>query len=153
VVAVVVVTVAACSGDDGDSATTVPPPTTAANAPDSLYDLAAGDCFNGLGTDRDLRIRERPCTARHQAEVYGAFDVTNRRFPGGEVLRRQVATACAQAFALYTGAAIGPDTQVAFTEVIPTLASFSAGDRRALCVALGLDGSMLRGSIAAERTS
>ena len=34
---------------------------------------------------------------------------------------------------------------------MPTLDSFTAGDRRALCVALGLDGVPLRGSIAVER--
>jgi hypothetical protein len=146
---VLVLVAVACSGDDGDTASTVPTPTTTADAGDSLYDLEVGECFGGLGTDRDLRIRVRPCEGRHQAEVYGAFDVDNRRFPGADVLRRQVATQCAQAFATYTGAAAGPDTQVAFTEIVPTVASFAAGDRRALCVALGLDGAPLRGSIAA----
>jgi hypothetical protein len=143
-----VLAAAACSDDAGSTASTVPSPTTSADAGDSLYDLDVGECFGGLGTDRDLRIRLRACDGPHQAEVYGAFDVTNRRFPGAEVLRRQVATRCAQVFATYTGAAVGPDTQVAFTEVVPTLASFEAGDRRALCVALGLDGAPLRGSIA-----
>jgi hypothetical protein len=148
--AVLVGATAACSGDDGGSAsTTTPPATTAADAGDSLYDLDVGECFGGLGADRDLRIRIKPCRGRHQAEVYGAFDVTNRRFPGADVLRRQVATQCARIFATYTGEAAGPGTEVAFTEIVPTVASFEAGDRRALCVALGLDGEPLRGSIAA----
>ena len=107
-----------------------------------------GDCFNGLGRNQDLRVRVVSCRRPHQAEVYGAVDLDNRRFPGADVVRRQVATQCAQNFAGYSGQAAGPDTQVAFTEVVPTLASFSAGDRRGLCVALGLDGQRLRGSIA-----
>jgi hypothetical protein len=147
-VLVAVALLAACSGDDGGEPSAAPPPTTAANAPDSVYDLVVGDCVNGLGTDRDLRVRIVDCARRHQAEVYGAFEVDNRRFPGADVLRRQVATQCAQAFASYTGAAAGPDTQVAFTEVLPTVASFAAGDRGALCIALGIDGAQLRGSIA-----
>jgi Septum formation len=146
--AVLVLALTACSGDDGAADATVPPPTTAANVPDSLYDLGVGDCFNGLDADQDLRIRVVPCDRRHQAEVYGVVTVDNRRFPGADVLQRQVATRCAQGFAGYTGEPSGPGTEVAFTEVLPTLASFSAGDRRALCVALGLDGAQLRGSIA-----
>jgi hypothetical protein len=137
----------ACSGDDGDGEAT-PPSTTAAPAPSSVYDLDIGDCFSGLGRSRDLRIRIQPCRRRHQAEVYGAFDLGNRRFPGAEVLRRQAATNCAQYFVAYTGDPAGPQTQLAFTEVVPTLESFAAGDRRALCVALGVDGAPLRGSIA-----
>lgn len=147
-----VLVLAACSGDDGGGTeATTPPPTTTADAQDSVYDLVVGDCFSGLGDDRDLRVRIVACERRHQAEVYGAFDVENRRFPGADVLRRQVATRCAQAFAGYTGAAAGPDTQVAFTEVLPSVTSFAAGDRRALCVALGIDGAPLRGSIARQQ--
>ena len=64
------------------------------------------------------------------------------------MLRRQAATSCAQHFVAYTGERAGPQTQLAFTEIVPTLESFTAGDRRALCVALGVDGAPLRGSIA-----
>jgi hypothetical protein len=142
------VALAACSGDDGSTASSTPPPTTAANRPDSLYDLEVGDCFSGLGENQDLRVRVVACRQRHQAEVYGVVTLDNRRFPGADVIRRQVATQCAQGFAGYTGEPAGPGTEVAFTEVVPTLASFSAGDRRGLCIALGLDGTPLRGSIA-----
>jgi hypothetical protein len=149
VAALLAVLLTACSGDDGATdGTAAPPPTTAANAPDSLYDLDVGDCFNGLGRNQDLRVHVVACGRPHQAEVYGAVVLDNRRFPGADVVRRQVATQCAQGFAGYTGQAAGPDTRVAFTEVVPTVASFSAGDRRGLCVALGLDGERLRGSIA-----
>ena len=136
-----------CSDDGGDGEAT-PPSTTAAAAPASLYDLDTGDCFSGLGRTQDLRIRVQPCRRPHQAEVYGAFDLQNRRFPGADVLRRQAATGCAQHFAAYTGEPVGPGTQLAFTEIVPTLESFTAGDRRALCVALGVDEAPLRGSIA-----
>jgi hypothetical protein len=146
--ALLVVALAACSGDDGAGEPAAAPPTTSADAPDSLYDLDVGDCFNGLGRNQDLRVRVVACGRPHQAEVYGAVVLDNRRFPGADVVRRQVATQCAQSFAGYSGQAAGPDTQVAFTEVVPTVASFSAGDRRGLCVALGLDGERLRGSIA-----
>ena len=147
VLALLVGTAAACSGDDSSDGDAAPPPTTAAPT-SSLYDLAVGDCFSGLGRGRDLRIRIQRCGRRHQAEVYGAFDLENRRFPGADVLRRQAATRCAQAFVDYTGEAVGPGTDVAFTEVVPTLESFTAGDRRALCVALGIDDAPLEGSIA-----
>jgi hypothetical protein len=148
VLAVLVVgSAVACSDDGGDDEAT-PPSTTVAAAPASVYDLEAGDCFSGLGRTRDLRIRILPCRRRHQAEVYGAFDLQNRRFPGADVLRRQAATNCAQYFVAYTGDPVNPGTQLAFTEIVPTLESFTAGDRRALCVALGVDGAPLRGSVA-----
>jgi hypothetical protein len=144
-----VLALAGCSGDDGaEDASSPPPTTTGPEAPTSLYDVGIGDCFSGLDRTRDLRIRVVPCRRRHQAEVYGAFDLDNRRFPGADVLRRQVATRCAQDFAGYTGEPVGPGTNLAFTEVVPTVDSFAAGDRRALCIALGPDGAPLEGSIA-----
>ncbi len=145
VLAVLVGATAGCSGDDAPEADERPSPTTAAPTA-SLYDLEIGDCFSGLARNRDLRIRLQPCNRRHQAEVYGTLELDNRRFPGADVLRRRTATFCAQAFVGYTGEPVGPGTEVAFTEVVPTLESFTAGDRRALCVAHGLDGVPLRRS-------
>jgi hypothetical protein len=139
-----------CSDDDAEEATPTSPPTTVAR-PTSLYDLVPGDCFSGLGRNQDLRVRIVRCARRHQAEVYGAVDLSARRsFPGAEVLRRQAATQCAQRFADYTGEPAGPGTEVSFAEIVPTLDSWSAGDRSALCVAIGLDGAPLRSSIAAD---
>lgn len=144
----------ACSGDDGEEpASTTPPPTAPADPPASLYDLEAGDCFSGLGRNQDLRVRIRACTRPHQAEVYGALALTAPRFPGVEVLRQRAATDCAQRFAGYTGEPAGPGTDLAFVEVVPTLDSWAAGDRRALCVALGVDGAPLTASIAAGGAS
>ncbi len=107
-----------------------------------------GDCFSGLARSQDLRVQPVRCGRRHEAEVYGVVDLTNRRFPGAETLRIQAATACAQRFAAYTGEPPGPGIDVAFTEVVPTLASWASGDRTALCVALGVDGAPLTGTIA-----
>jgi hypothetical protein len=145
----VVTLLAACSGDNGEQVAPTTPPTTVADPPSSLYDLEVGDCFSGLGRNQDLGVRIVDCARRHQAEVYGALDLDVRRFPGADVLRRQAATQCAQRFADYTGEPAGPGTEVAFAEIVPTLDSWSSGDRRALCVAVGLDGVPLRGSIAA----
>ena len=137
-----------CSGDDGGEAGGPSPSTTAATAPTSLYDLEVGDCFSGLDRVQDLRIRIVPCRRRHQAEVYGTFDFRNRRYPGEDVLRREAATNCSQDFVAYTGEPVGPGTALGFTEVLPSLESFTTGDRRALCIALGQDDEPLRGSIA-----
>lgn len=146
-----VITGAACSGDDAEvPATSAPPVTAPAPLPASLYDLETGDCFSGLGRNQDLRVRLRACAQPHQAEVYGTLELTAPRFPGVEVLRQQAATQCAQRFAGYTGEPAGPGTELAFVEIVPTLDSWTAGDRRALCVALGVDGVPLTASIAAE---
>ena len=145
-----VLTGVACSGDDGPAPEPSPPPTTsAARPPASLYDLEVGDCFSGLGRNQDLQIRVRPCGRPHQAEVYGAVELSGRRFPGVEVLRQRAATDCAQRFAGYTGEPAGPGTELAFVEIVPTLESWAAGDRRALCIGLGVDGAVLDQSIAA----
>ena len=150
--AMVLTVLVGCSGDDAEEATPTSPPTTVTRPPTSLYDLVTGDCFSGLGRNQDLRVRIVRCARRHQAEVYGTFDLAaGRRFPGAEVLRRQAATRCAQYFADYTGEPAGPGTEVSFAEIVPTLDSWSVGDRSALCVAVGLDGAPLRGSIAADR--
>jgi len=151
VLLVMVLTGVACSGDDDAAApeVTSPPSTAPAHPPASLYDLEPGDCFSGLGRNQDLRVRVRPCGRPHQAEVYGALALTAPRFPGVEVLRQRAATNCAQRFAGYTGEPAGPGTDLAFVEVVPTLESWSAGDRRALCIVLGVDGAPLPASIAA----
>ena len=146
----VILATLACSADDEDepAATTVPA-TPATAPPTSLYDLAPGDCFGGLGRNQDIRVRLRACREPHQAEVYGALELSAARYPGVEVLRQRAATDCAQRFAGYTGEPAGPGTELAFVEVVPTLDSWAAGDRRALCVALGVDGAPLQASIAA----
>ena len=149
VVSVAVPILAACTGDDGGPGPASPSvaiPSDERRA--SLYDLRVGDCFSGLGRNQDLRVRPVGCGRPHQAEVYGLVTLDNRRYPGVDTLRVQAATTCARRFAAYTGEPAGPDTEVAFTEVVPTLASWSAGDRTALCLALGLDDSRLRGTIA-----
>jgi Septum formation len=141
---------ASCRGDDEDEPATTPGPASPAVAlPTSLYDLAPGDCFRGLGRNQDIRVRLRACTEPHQAEVYGTVELSAARYPGVEVLRQRAATDCAQRFAGYTGEPAGPGTELAFVEVVPTLDSWAAGDRRALCVALGVGGAPLRASIAA----
>jgi hypothetical protein len=138
---------AACS-DDSAPAVEEPPPSTAPR-PTSLYDLEVGQCFDGLAANQDVRVQRVPCRRPHQAEVYGLVTVSARRFPGADELRLEAATQCAQRFAAYTGEPAGPGTEVAFTEVVPTLASWAAGDRTALCLALGINGALLTGSIAA----
>ena len=141
---------AGCSDDDGRPSTTVAP--TTSPTPDgqtSLYELAVGDCLVGLGQGRDVAVRLVPCGRRHEAEVYGLTELSADRFPGVEVLRRRAATACAPRFAAYTGEPSGPGTEVAFVEVVPTVESWAAGDRGAVCLALGLDGARPTGSIAA----
>jgi len=140
----------ACSDDDAEAPAPSSPSSTAPARPQaSLYDLEPGACFRGLSRNQDLRIRVVPCGRPHQAEVYGAVELTAPRFPGVEVLRQRAATNCAQRFAGYTGEPAGPGTELAFVEVVPTLASWAAGDRRALCVVLGVDGAVLGSSVAA----
>ena len=146
---VLALTGVACSGDDEAAPEPPPPPSAPARPSASLYDLEVGDCLGGLDRNQDLRIQVKPCGRPHQAEVYGALPLTAPRFPGVEVLRQRAATDCAQRFAGYTGEPAGPGTELAFVEVVPTLESWAAGDRRALCLVLGVDGAPLSASIAA----
>lgn len=136
---------AGCGDDDGEpsAATVARPPGT------SVYDLAQGDCVNGLGEGQDLRVRVVPCRRRHEAEVYGTVELgPANEFPGVDVLRRQAQSACAPLYGVYTGEPPGiPGAGIALTEIVPTSASWAAGDRSAVCVALGAGGRALRGSI------
>jgi hypothetical protein len=135
-------------GDDGGGEEPAPPSVPESRGT-SVYELQLGDCVTGLDQGRDLRVRTVPCRRRHQAEVYGIVPITGQRFPGVEFVRREAATRCAQAFADYTGSPAGPGNDVAFTEVVPTLESWAAGDRESLCLVLGAGGGTLRGSLAA----
>ncbi len=143
-----VVLVPACGGDDEAVPATVGPTTTAPDGRASLYELSVGDCLDGLAAGTDLLVEVVPCDRPHQAEVYGTAEVRGEAFPGVDQLRRRAATACAQRFAGYTGEPAGPGTELAFVEVVPTVESWAAGDRAALCLALGPDGAPLSASIA-----
>lgn len=147
VLALILATVG-CRGEDEEEPAVTTVAATPAPLLASLYDLAPGDCFSGLGRNQDIRVRLRACSEPHQAEVYGTLELSADRYPGVEVLRQRAATDCAQRFAGYTGEPAGPGTELAFVEVVPTLDSWTAGDRRALCVALGVDGAPLQLSIA-----
>lgn len=138
----------ACGGDDAPPATTPAPSTTVADGRTSLYEVAVGDCLDGLATGTDLLVAVVPCDRPHQAEVYGTAEVRGDAFPGVDQLRRRAATACAQRFAGYTGEPAGPGTELAFVEVVPTVESWAAGDRAALCLALGPEGAPLTAPIA-----
>ncbi len=145
---VVAVLVLAGCGDDGGADEGPPLPSVAPGRGTSIYDLHQGDCLSGLDEGQDQRVRAVDCARRHQAEVYGEVPLTEHRFPGVDVVRREAATRCAQAFSLYTGAPAGPATDLGFTEVVPTLQSWSAGDHEALCLAVAVEGRALRGTIA-----
>jgi Septum formation len=145
-VAVVVVLGLAGCGDDG-GADEPPVPSVPEVPGTSIYDLRPGDCLSGLAEGQDLRVRVVDCDRRHQAEVYGVVPLTSQDFPGVGFVRQEAATRCAEAFALYTGEPAGPGTDLAFTEVVPTLQSWSAGDREALCLALAVEGRALHATI------
>jgi hypothetical protein len=147
-VALAVAVLAGCAGDDGEPVSSAPEREPGRQAQTSLHDLHVGDCVQGLGSDRDVSVRVVRCRRPHRAEVYALFDLGGDQFPGVEVLRRRAATGCLQQFAPYSGEPAGPGTELAFVEVVPTLQSWAAGDRRALCLALGPNGTNLSGSIA-----
>ena len=145
--AVAVALAPACTGDAADDE---PAPSTAARPEGtSVYDLVQGDCVNGLDEGRDLRVRVVAFGRRHEPEVYGTVELgPDTAFPGVDVLRRQAQSACAPLYGVYTGEPPGiPGTGLALTEIVPTSESWAAGDRRAVCVALGASGRVLTGSI------
>lgn len=107
-----------------------------------VTDLVAGDCVSGSsfaagasGQVTDTQVAD--CAAPHDGEVVGVVTYPQGpadAYPGEEQVAAEAESQCAAAFETYVGAPYG-SSPLQMVSLWPTEASWSSGDREAVCVA------------------
>jgi hypothetical protein len=101
----------------------------------SAFDLAVGDCLNGLKAGSNLSSLPRvPCTEPHEGEVFAVFDLPAGAYPGESRLADQARRQCADRFEGYAPSAVD-DTSIELFFLHPTQLSWAQGDHEVTCVA------------------
>lgn len=126
--------------------------TLAAGTP--ITDLLAGDCVDGAAfsaeaTGQATEAQVVDCAAPHDGEVVGIITYTQgpeAPFPGPDQVAAYSDEQCAIAFEAYVGVAYG-SSPLSMVSLWPTEASWSGGDREAVCVAFD-PAAPLTGSVA-----
>lgn len=119
---------------------------TTATATTPVTDLAAGDCVNGssftanaTGEVTDTQVAD--CATGHDGEVVGVVTYTQGPtdpYPGVDEVAAYAEAQCAIAFEAYVGTPYG-SSPLQMVSLWPTEASWSTGDREAVCVAFQPD--------------
>ncbi|MDG4832938.1 septum formation family protein [Solwaraspora sp. WMMD1047] len=101
----------------------------------SSFDLATGDCLNGLKESASITsLPAVPCSQPHEGEVFGTFTVTGDSFPGNTAISSQAEEGCTDRLAQYAPAAADDDSLELFF-LHPTSESWAQGDREVVCIA------------------
>ncbi|MBL8778599.1 MAG: septum formation family protein [Acidimicrobiales bacterium] len=117
-------------------------PATTSAAATPITDLVAGDCVDGSAFSADstgeaTEAQVVDCAAAHDGEVVGVITYTEGpevAFPGADQVAAYADEQCAIAFEAYVGVAYGT-SPLSMVSLWPTEASWSGGDREAVCVA------------------
>jgi hypothetical protein len=118
-----------------------------------VNDLEEGQCVEldlGAGDDEPIfSLPTVPCDEPHGGEVYLVDDVADtEEYPGQTAIQEQVELACTGAgFTDYAGTDFR-DGGVGLYTLSPTAESWDQGDRSFVCIATGVDGDDIVGSIA-----
>ncbi|MCB1004618.1 MAG: septum formation family protein [Acidimicrobiales bacterium] len=136
------------------------PTTTAAGggAATPVTDLVTGDCLTGppvtgAPATETTDVTVTDCAGGHDGEVIGVVTYTQGpevAYPGQEQVAAYADEQCPVAFEAYVGVPYG-NSSLALLSLWPTEASWSGGDREAVCVAYEPD-TQLTGSVQGRGT-
>lgn len=123
----------------------------------SIHELVVGDCFDnpgGMGPDgmEITEIAAVPCASLHDNEVYYVSELTDASsvaYPGDDAVFERIGSECFARFEAFVGAPY-ETSDIDFTVVTPTEASWSDGDRNYMCAVYDLGGPVT-GSLAGVR--
>jgi len=121
--------------------------------PKSVFELAAGDCFDAPSTSGSLsEVPHRPCAMAHTAEVFGVVAYPggqNGTYPSDAEFEAFASTQCGPAFDVYTGGGGGLAATVDVLYMSPSADGWAGGDRTLLCVLEAPSGQTLSQSLRA----
>lgn len=109
------------------------------------FAIQAGDCLNLPDQYSEVQSVEGvPCDEPHNAQAYGAFDVTGfgQDFPGSTEFAEQAEVGCHSRFEQFVGIAY-EESELYFTTLEPTKDSWElADDREILCLVVPASGTV-----------
>lgn len=112
-----------------------------------VLSLVPGDCFDQPPRGNDTRdVQRRQCNEPHDAEVIGKMShpaEPEAPYPTTVELRTFVNSACASAYASYTGSTYSLELGMDFGLFYPLEENWSRGDRDVTCYISLIDGSKL----------
>ena len=117
------------------------PTATETTAPSGKVVLELGDCLDRAkledgDTKTDPMVK---CTKPHDLQVFSAFDIDGKDYPGAAAIVSDAATRCADSFTKFVGVDFGIST-LDFIYYYPTETSWSDGDRTVDCAIFDPDG-------------
>ncbi len=100
----------------------------------SVASLTVGDCFNGAEDELVESVDVVDCSEAHDFEVYARPTHTaSGDYPGDDALFAWADQRCWEAFEPYVGIAF-EESELFFTNLVPTDESWEQGNRRATCM-------------------
>jgi hypothetical protein len=101
----------------------------------SAFDLAVGDCLNGLKEGQSIsNLPGVPCAEPHEGEVFAVFDLPAGAFPGDTKIAEDAERECSNRFESYAPSSVN-DTSIELFFLHPTALSWRQGDHEVTCVA------------------
>lgn len=109
--------------------------------------VQVGDCVQ-LPDDARLvvSVEGAPCDARHDAEAYAKFDVSDTTTYDEDRVNAQALQGCVARWRGAIGTDYSTDRDLDVVTFQPTSLTWKMGDREVVCFVTSIDGSPLRGS-------
>lgn len=110
-----------------------------------LMDAEAGTCGR-LSPDslRSNRYIAVACTAEHESEVAGTYELTGEVFPGQSALRLETQLECIPIFERYVGTSYWA-SRYELQAIAPAPSAWAVGERKVICLVVGTAGAVLDG--------
>jgi hypothetical protein len=103
----------------------------------NVLTLEVGDCFNESGPPHEDvgDVTDVPivgCEDAHDNEIYAAYEIAGKDFPGSDALYSSADDFCLEEFEPFVGAPY-ETSQLNFGWIVPTSETWDIGDRVVLC--------------------
>ena len=113
---------------------------------DTVFTLRPGQCFNASPNGID-HADPVPCRQPHGGEIYGAFGVASRRWPGSHALAAQAHAGCLTRLSSYINPQLATNGMT-LAYIYPDQGAWDTGTRTVICE-IRSTGGKLTGSVRA----
>ncbi len=134
-----ILALAACGGGAAQTSAPTDAPSVPSPAPEgeetSVFDLAAGDCFDGVEEDIVEVVSRIDCAAPHEYELYAIVNHpggSDDPYPGNADMSTFSQEECVEAFNAFVGADYAT-SELYIYNLQPTESTWALGDREVLC--------------------
>jgi hypothetical protein len=97
--------------------------------PAAVFNLQAGDCFNG---QNGLGVTAVPCSSPHEAEVFATFPLSGASWPGDDAVQAAAQTGCRLRIAGYMNPQLATEA-LSQEYIYPDQVTWAAGVRTVVC--------------------